>query len=219
MRTLQTGLWVVGIALLVGCAESEASRTTKAGSSSDDRLVMEIAVTQHVEQEAGAPPTLQADAGEVGAGQGDAGQVDAGAEVDSAGAAIESANVVKSVTFDHIKFEMTKGDKFRQRMLTDNVKELFGKNIRIRGYILPSFKQDGLTRFVLVRDNKECCFGPGAALFDCIAVKMVDDKTTSYTVRLVSVEGTFSFEKVDNPDPKRPGELLSIYRLDAVRVK
>ena len=38
--------------------------------------------------------------------------------------------------------------------------------VRIRGYILPSFQQAGLTQFVLVRDNQECCFGPGAALHD-----------------------------------------------------
>jgi hypothetical protein len=131
----------------------------------------------------------------------------------------ESGETVKTITFDHIKFEMTKGDKFKKRMLTDKITQMFGKSIRIRGYIRPSFKQDGLTSFIFVRDNQECCYGPGAALFDCIAVRMVDNKTTSFTVRPVTVEGVFSFERVDNPDPRHAGEILSIYRLDAVRVR
>ena len=66
--------------------------------------------------------------------------------------------------------------------------------IRIRGYILPSFQQSGLTQFVLVRDNMECCFGPGAALFDCIVVQMAEGKTAEYTIRPVAVEGEFRFE-------------------------
>ncbi len=45
------------------------------------------------------------------------------------------------------------------------------KNVRVRGFILPSFQQSGITQFVLVRDNQECCFGPGAALHDCVVVR------------------------------------------------
>ena len=37
-------------------------------------------------------------------------------------------------------------------MLTGNVKELFGKPIRIRGYMYPTFKRKGIDRFVLVRE-------------------------------------------------------------------
>jgi hypothetical protein len=131
--------------------------------------------------------------------------------------AAESVESVKNITFDHIKFEMKKDEKFKQRMLTDKIRDLFEKDIKIRGYILPTFKQDGLTSFVLVRDNMECCFGPGAALFDCIIVTMVEGKTASFTPRPVTVEGKFTFQKYE--DPIRPGELRAIYHLDATRVK
>ena len=50
-------------------------------------------------------------------------------------------------------------------MLTPAVKKLTGKPIRIRGYILPSFQQAGIKQFVLVRDNMQCCFGPGQAAY------------------------------------------------------
>ena len=38
-------------------------------------------------------------------------------------------------------------------MLTDKVKQLDGKWIKIRGYILPSFQDKDIKQFVLVRDN------------------------------------------------------------------
>jgi hypothetical protein len=86
--------------------------------------------------------------------------------------------------------------------------------VRIRGYILPSFKQKGITQFVLVRDNMECCFGPGAALFDAIIVKMAPGKTATFTVRPVAVEGTFAIEEIQSG-----GKHLAIYSMVAEDVK
>ena len=71
-----------------------------------------------------------------------------------------------------------------------------GHEIRIRGYILPSFQQAGLTQFVLVRDNMECCFGPGAALYDCIVVKMLPGRTANFSIRPVAVTGTFGIKEL-----------------------
>jgi hypothetical protein len=128
----------------------------------------------------------------------------------------EASEGTKGVTFDDIKFEMKKDEKFKQRMLTEKITGLFDKNIRIRGYILPSFKQTGLTQFVLVRDNMECCFGPGAALYDCIIVQMVEGNTANFSVRPVTVEGKFSFQKLEDPID---GALRAIYHLEGTSVK
>jgi hypothetical protein len=122
---------------------------------------------------------------------------------------------VKSVTFDDVKLELKKGDPYDPSALTPKVKSLDGKAIRIRGYILPSFQQTGIRQFVLVRDNMECCFGPGALLHDCILVEMAAGATATFTVRPVSVEGTFSIREVKGPD----GKHLAIYRLDGKEVK
>jgi hypothetical protein len=80
--------------------------------------------------------------------------------------------------------------------------------------MLPSFQQKGITQFVLVRDNMQCCFGPGAALCDCI---MVDLKgtTTTFTVKPIAVEGVFKIEEFPDPD----GNTLAIYHLDGTKVK
>ena len=79
---------------------------------------------------------------------------------------------LRNVTFDTIKFNIKKEEPFRSEMLTPAIKKLDGSRVRIRGYILPPPQQSGLTRFVLVRDNMQCCFGPGAALYDSMIVTM-----------------------------------------------
>ena len=117
-------------------------------------------------------------------------------------------------SFDDIKFEMEIDAPFDRSLLTPKVEELFGKRIRIRGYMYPTLKRKGLTAFVLVRDNLECCFGPGAALFDCIRVLMHPDKTAEYSIRPIAVEGTFKFEEFTDMD----GTTRAIYLLEEAAV-
>lgn len=125
------------------------------------------------------------------------------------------ASAPKDVTFDDIKLELKPNEAFKSTLLTPAVKKLDGAAIRIRGYILPSFQQTGLKQFVLVRDNMQCCFGPGAALHDCILVEMAPGATADFTVRPVTVSGTFAIREVNGPD----GECLAIYHLDGKQVK
>jgi len=118
-------------------------------------------------------------------------------------------------TFDDLRFEMDLNEPFRREMLTDAIEDLAGKFIRIRGFILPTAQKRGLKQFVLVRDNQECCFGQGAALFDCILVEMADGKTAEFSIRPVAVAGTFDIEEFVGPDNRH----LAIYRLDAESVE
>jgi hypothetical protein len=126
-----------------------------------------------------------------------------------------AAEVAKEITFDDIKLEMQKGETYDSSKLTDKVRGFDGKPIKIRGYILPSFQQNGIKQFILVRDNMECCFGPGALLHDCVVVEMIAPATTSYSTRPVSVEGNFSVRELKAPD----GTYLAIYHLDGKEVK
>ena len=116
---------------------------------------------------------------------------------------------LKAISFDDVKFEMKKKASFKRSLLTKEIVDLDGQLIKIRGYILPSFQQKGITRFVLVRDNMECCFGPGAALYDCIVVDMESGKSTSFTVRPITVEGIFTVREYKGPN----GKHLAIYHL------
>jgi hypothetical protein len=121
----------------------------------------------------------------------------------------------REISFDDIKLEMEKGAPFTRDLLPERVTALADTAIRIRGYILPSFQQTGLTQFVLVRDNQECCFGPGAALHDCVVVRMRPGKTADFSIRPVAVAGTFKIDELRAPD----GSHLAIYALDGDEVK
>lgn len=111
--------------------------------------------------------------------------------------------------FDDIKFDIEPDAPFDRSMLTDEIRGLDGREIRIRGYILPTAQQRGIKQFVLVRDNQECCFGPGAALYDCILVTMDPGKSTEFSIRPVAVEGEFTIDEFNGPD----GTPLAIYRI------
>jgi hypothetical protein len=80
---------------------------------------------------------------------------------------------------------------------------------------LPTAQKRGIKQFVLVRDNQECCFGPGAAIYDCILVEMQPGNTAEFSIRPVAVEGTFNIEEILGPD----GKHLAIYHLDGESVR
>lgn len=118
-------------------------------------------------------------------------------------------------TFDDIKFEMEKEEPFERTMLTPEIESLAGRRIRIRGYILPTVRSSGIRQFILVRDNKECCFGPGAALFDCIVVTMQKGQTAQFSIRPVAVAGRFEIQELIGPD----GKHLAVYSLEGESVR
>ena len=128
-----------------------------------------------------------------------------------------AADKVHEVSFDDVSLDLEKDEPFDPAKITDRVKELDKEVIRIRGWILPAsvFQQRGIRSFVLVRDNMECCFGPGAALDDCIIVEMESGKSTDFTTRPVAVEGVFSVREFKDPG----GKHYAIYHLRGRSVK
>ena len=110
---------------------------------------------------------------------------------------------------------MKKGSPFDRKLLTPKINEYHNSTVKLRGYIRPSFTQSGLSKFIFVRDNKECCFGPGAAIFDCVLVRLDEGLETDFTVRPISIEGKFSLKEYKGPD----GNVWSIYRMTNAKVK
>jgi hypothetical protein len=113
-----------------------------------------------------------------------------------------TARAKGEITFDDLKFDIEKGGQFERSMLPEEIEQLHKQTVRIRGYILPAsvFKLTGFTEFVLVRDNMECCFGPGAALYDCIIVHMEKGKKADFSTRPVRVRGRFEIKEFKYPD-------------------
>ena len=124
-------------------------------------------------------------------------------------------NRVFNYTFDDLKFDIEKDSPFERGMLPKKIEDYAGQRVSIRGFILPTSFQTGLTNFILVRDNMECCFGPGAALYDCIVIEMAKGKTTDYSIRPVTVEGKFAIDEFIGPDRRH----LAIYKIVADKVE
>ena len=122
----------------------------------------------------------------------------------------------RDITFDDLEFEIERDADFQRSLLTKEIEDLNGRSLVIRGFILASsvLQQSGIQQFVLVRDNQECCFGPGAYLFHNIRIQMAEGKTTSFRVRPVSVEGKFTIEPWIGVD----GKCYSVYYMTADRV-
>lgn len=122
------------------------------------------------------------------------------------------------ITFDDLKFDIEKDGKFEREMLTEEIEKLHDQTVRLRGFILPAsvMQLRNIKKFVLVRDNQECCFGPGAALYDAVIVQMVGDATVEFTTRPVAVKGKFKIKEF-----KYPGDEghYAIYELQATEVE
>ena len=121
------------------------------------------------------------------------------------------------ITFDNIKLDTEAGADYDSSLLTDEIKELDKTKVQLRGFMLPDTKREGIRGFYLVRDNQECCFGPNAAIHDCVLVVLEKGTETSFTVRPVTVEGNFHLKEVYQG--RKEGRPSAIYVMTKCRVK
>lgn len=80
--------------------------------------------------------------------------------------------------------------------MPDWMRSLEGQTIRVRGYMYPPFVSEGLEKFILLRDNQECCYGPGAKIYDHIEIRMKDGTTARYVPMQESLDVVGRF-KID----------------------
>lgn len=71
--------------------------------------------------------------------------------------------------------------------MPDWLRSLDGERVRIRGFMYPTFETK-VERFALLRDNKECCYGPGAKIYDNIDVQMKPGTLANYVSDRESLE-------------------------------
>ncbi len=207
---------VAGLGLASGCGRDTHSI---AANRSDNEIVSEPVVAKTV------VPTSQPPAQPIASDRVESNQQAASPTISSESPADKTR--LRNITFDTLKFEIEKGEKFERDMLSPAIEKLDGRRVRIKGFMLPTSMQSGLKRFILVRDNLECCFGPGAALFDSISIAMAEGETASYSYPPIAVEGTFRIHLVKNPffgrpsPPGRPKENshMSIFTIEAAGVK
>ena len=127
------------------------------------------------------------------------------------------AGGLRDLTFDDLEFGMEPDADFERSVLGEKIEKLDGKRVVIRGFILASsvFQQKGIKQFILVRDNQQCCFGPGAYIYHNMQVQMEEGQTANFGIRPVTVEGQFAIKPWIGPD----GKCYSVYHLTARSVK
>lgn len=113
------------------------------------------------------------------------------------------------------------GQKRGQILIPKPVAELVDQKVFLKGYMWQTEHKEGLTSFLLVKDNQVCCFGPGEIKpTDMVLVELADGQTFDLTTSMVSVAGTFELVQ-----PKPGEEMLTngahpiVYRLDATHVE
>lgn len=139
-------------------------------------------------------------------------------ELKSRPRSIHRSGGVLDLTFDNLEFDIEPDEDFERSMLTKEIEELDGKQVILRGFMLADsvFQRDGIEQFVLVRDNQECCFGPGAKVYHNVWVNMNEGKSTEFSFRPFKIEGVLSIRPWEHP---QDGKVYSVFHIQAERCK
>ena len=109
------------------------------------------------------------------------------------------------------QFVVTEG----QLALHPDVEKFRDRKIFVKGYMWQSRQPTGLTSFVLLKDNGECCFGGDPKPYDMMEVRMQDGKTVNDTPGLVGVAGVLRCNL--NAGPGEPVYVLEAEHFDRAR--
>ncbi len=82
----------------------------------------------------------------------------------------------------------------------DSARAAAGRDVLLKGYLYPGSKQRGITDFLLVRDQGDCCFGGNPKITDRVLVRLADRKGIEFTPNLVKIAGRFRIEPAGAPD-------------------
>lgn len=139
-----------------------------------------------------------------------AGQVAKRTEAQAAGKESEPI----AVTFEDLNLNMQADIVYRPVMMTERVRELEGKRIKLKGVMHPDAKLKKIKEFVLLK-NIECKFGPGGQADHLAEIEMQGDATANFTNRPVEVEGVLRIAPYQGID----GNTWSIFRIEATSVR
>jgi hypothetical protein len=73
----------------------------------------------------------------------------------------------------------------------DSALEMSGRDVLLKGYMYPGKQQRGITQFLLVRDQGDCCFGGNPKITDRVLVTLKEPNGIPFSSRLRKIAGTF----------------------------
>lgn len=82
----------------------------------------------------------------------------------------------------------------------DSAREVSGRDVLLKGYMYPGSRQQGITEFLLCRDQGDCCFGGQPKITDRVLVRLADPKGIDFTQGLVKIAGRFRVEPAGLPE-------------------
>ncbi len=108
-----------------------------------------------------------------------------------------------------------------RRPIPTAISQLDGKRVFIKGYMRPPEIKNGITSFLLVRDNQECCFGPlnKVQYFDQIQVELAKPLTANYSTRLYRLGGRLTIRPENRFAAAGLGPNRTVYTLVADYLK
>lgn len=104
-------------------------------------------------------------------------------------------------------------DERKEQPFPAHIRELDGKQVILRGFMLPDVDFENLKKFHLVRSLWGCCFGAPPGPNEIVRVTLTGEGV-NYTYKTLEIRGTFriAFEMTD-------GLLDDIYRVEASGVR
>ncbi len=79
-----------------------------------------------------------------------------------------------------------------KRRLAPAVAPLIGQKVFLKGFMWQTQRDTGLSEFVFLKDNGECCFGGEPKPFDMMVVNMIDEQTTDAYGGMIAVSGVLN---------------------------
>jgi hypothetical protein len=79
-------------------------------------------------------------------------------------------------------------------------RDMDGRDALLKGFMYPGKERRGITLFLLVRDQGDCCFGGNPKISDRVLVRMADPRGIDFTQRLVKIAGRFRVQPAGAPD-------------------
>jgi hypothetical protein len=120
--------------------------------------------------------------------------------------------------YTRISFNAMKPDELQELNripVPPDIQSLDGKKVLIKGYIRPDSitVSKGIKRFLLVRDNNQCCFGTLSNIkyYDQIDVDMVGSRRVDYDQGVFKIAGVLHV----NPENLASNQLKPVFTMDA----
>jgi len=123
--------------------------------------------------------------------------------------AVEAAGAEGDVVLDMHDLGGWEFDEREKEPFPEYVRQLEGRTIVVRGFMMPDIDFEHIRTFHLVRSLWGCCFGAPPRINEILRVTLADDEGMDYTYNTLEVKGVFRavFEMED-------GMVDDVYRLE-----